>query len=150
MNARIPTLLLAIAVLAGCESKYASTLPQKDPALRKTRLQFAVDAAKRAYPADAKRERTYDLRVQVGYSLNVIEIANLTNQDWTDLDVWVNKRYVIHVPSIKAHQLERLWFHGIFDSNGNSFPTDNSKVLVNTVEVFKDGVLYDLPPHLAD
>jgi hypothetical protein len=57
---------------------------------------------------------------------------------------------VIHVPRLRAHQLERLWFRGIFDNSGNSFPTDNRKVLVETIEVLKDGVIYDLPPHLAD
>jgi hypothetical protein len=150
MNARFSMLVLSIAVLVGCEQKYASTLPQEEPELRKTRTAFAADAARRAYPAYVQSKRTYDLRAQVGYSLNVLEIANLTDERWTDLDVWVNKKYVIHVPYIQPKGLVRLWFHGIFDQKGNPFPDDNLHTRVETIEVLKDEVLYDLPPHLAD
>jgi len=141
----------AVLAIAGCgESKWASSLPQQDPALRKTKVQFAADAATRTYPADAPHKMTNDLRAQVEYGVKWLDIANLTDQEWDDVDVWLNQRYVIHVPKIPAKHLERLWFRGMYDQQGHSFPTDKLPTLVQKLEVFKDGVLYDLPVHLAD
>jgi hypothetical protein len=47
-------------------------------------------------------------------------------------------------------KLERLTFQMLFDDAGNSFPTDNSKTRVETVEIYKDGKMYDMKTALAD
>jgi len=47
-------------------------------------------------------------------------------------------------------KLEVLPFQMIFDDGGNSFPTDNSKIRVESVELYKDGKMYDVTTKLAD
>lgn len=138
-----------IGTLAGCAGRPA--IYSSDKNLRRTSAQFAADAAKRhPYPADAPRGGTLPSRAQVGYMVDVLELVNLSDSDWDGFDIWVNKKYVVHVPFLAKNKLERVTFQMLFDDSGNSFPTDNSKVRVESVEVFKDGKMYDVNKQLAD
>ena len=134
--------LLAVYVLAsimiGCAGR-AELLPNSDPALRKTSAQFAADAAKRfPYKSDAPKGGNAKGRCQVGYTLNVLEITNLSDEDWNDVELWVNRAYVVHLPVLKAHagRVTSIPFQAIYNDQGQSFPTDNRKVLVDKVEVY--------------
>jgi hypothetical protein len=142
INLRNSILLIGCGLLAiGCAGR-AQLWPNSDPALRHTSAEFA----------DAPRGGTAIGRAQVGYTLNKIEILNNGDQDWNDVEVWINKAYVIHLPLLKARaeKVTTLPFQAIFDDQGHSFPTDNSKILVNKVEVYHDGKMYDVPSQLAD
>jgi hypothetical protein len=86
----------------------------------------------------------------VGYTLNRLDIVNLSDEDWSDVEVWVNQGYVVHVPLMKAHELKRLNFQMLYNDNGQYFPVDNSKVLVKSVELYRDGKMYTVPVQLAD
>src|SRR5262249_607312 len=91
-----------IAIAAGCAGR-AEIFPNSEPALRKTAAELASDSAKRfPYKADAPRGGTAIGRAQVGYSVNVIEIENLGDADWDDVEIWVNKSYVVWLPKLKA------------------------------------------------
>ncbi|HEY7086669.1 MAG TPA: hypothetical protein VH518_01190 [Tepidisphaeraceae bacterium] len=142
--------LVLIGLLAGCAGR-ASILPNPDPDLRKNSSQLAADAAKRQpYKADAPRGGQASGRAQVGYWADRLEVANLSDGDWNDVEVWVNQKYVCHVPKIEKGKLVVLFFQMIFDDAGNSFPTDNSKTRVDLVELYKDGKMYDMKTQLAD
>jgi hypothetical protein len=142
--------LALMALVVGCAGR-PQILPNPDKALRKTSAQFAADAAKRfPYKADAPRGGSIAGRAQVGYMVDVLEVTNFSDQDWTDVEVWVNKKYVVSVPKIEKNGLRRFTFQMIFDDAGSSFPTDNNKVRIETVEIFMDGKMYDVTKQLAD
>ena len=138
-----------LAVL-GCNNR-PTLLPNSDPGLRKTSTQFAADAVKRhPYKADAPKSADLPARAQVGYSLNRVEVVNLSDEDWSDVEVWVNEQYVVAVPSMKRNQLKTLPFTMIFNDKGEHFPLKNKQAMVSKVEVLRDGTLYEVPVTLAD
>jgi hypothetical protein len=136
----------------GCAGR-AELLPNSDPSLRRTATQFAADAARRfPYKADAPKGPPAKGRCQVGYALNRLEIVNQSDENWNDVEVWVNGTYVVHLPVLKAHaeKVTSIPFQAIYNEKGESFPTDNSKILVNKVEVYYGGMMHEVPKQLAD
>jgi hypothetical protein len=140
------SVMMLTLTLVGCAGR-AELLPNSDKTLRKTSAQFAADAAKRSYKADAPRGGTAEARAQVGYMVKRIEIENLSDADWSDVEVWVNKKYVVFVPLMEKGVLKALPFQMLFDDAGNSFPLP---LHVDTVEIFRDGKMYDVTTKLAD
>jgi hypothetical protein len=147
--------LLVSAIAIGCSGR-PSLLRNSDPELRKSSSQFAADAATRfPYPADAPKGGDAIARAQVGYSMNKIEIANLSDEEWRDVEVWINGTHVVFLPVMQPPlngqpRLKTLHFQMIFDDKGNYFPLDNKKILVNKVEILRDGKLYNVPVRQAD
>lgn len=142
--------LAGVMILGGCAGR-PSLIPNSDPALRKTSAEFAADAAKRfPYPADAPDGGEAVARSQVGYVLDRLDIINLSDEDWDNVDVWVNKAYVVHLPKMEKGMLKHIPFQMLFNDEGQSFPTDNSKILVETVQILRDGTLYTVPSAIAD
>jgi hypothetical protein len=148
---RRASLLILVGVIAGCSGR-ASVLPNPDPQLRKSSAQLAADAAKRSpYKVDAPRGGEATARAQVGYWADRLEVANLSDTDWENVEVWVNRKYVCHIPKMKAKgPVEVLFFQMLFDDAGNSFPTNNNNVRVENVEIFMDGKMWDVKTALAD
>lgn len=141
-----------IALITGCAGR-AEIFPNSEKSLRRTAAEFAADAAKRfPYKADAPRGGEAIARAQVGYSVNKLEIENLGDSDWDDVEVWVNKSYVVWFPKLKARpgKITAIPFQAMFNQDGHSFPTDNRKTLVNLVEVYHDGTMYEVKTQLAD
>jgi hypothetical protein len=142
--------LVACGIMFGCAGR-PSILPNPDPQLRKSAAQFAADAAKRhPYNADAPRGGDAPARAQVGYMLDRLEVVNLSNEQWNDVEVWVNQKYVVHIDKMEPNKLKQFNFQMLFDENGNYFPRDNSKTRVSKVEIFRDGKMYNVPLQLAD
>ena len=140
------------AVLAGCEGQ-PSLFPNSDPALRKTSTQFAADAAKRfPYPAGADRAGQAQGRAEVDLTFAQLQILNYSEEDWKDIDIWINRGYVCHVPLIAKgkQKVETLNFQMIFNSEGHHFDTDGGKNPMKQVEMVKDGKVYQIPLALAD
>ena len=136
------------ATITGCKAR-PSLVPNSDPMLRKTNEQFAADAKKRhPYPADAPRGGEAVARAQVGYDRNKIELANFSNEDWKDVDVWVNGGYVVHLPRVEKGRLKTIHFAMLYDAKGKAFPTNGT--LVKKVEVLRDGTIYDVRVQLAE
>lgn len=146
------TLLAAVLLTGGlgCAGR-TEILPNSDKNLRRKPAEFAADAAKRfPYKADAPRGGEASGRAQVGYSLNVLEVINLSETDWNDVEIWVNQTHVVSLPVMERGKLKRIPFQAIYDSNGAHFPTNNKTVRVQKVEILKDGTLFDLRTQLAD
>ena len=82
---------------------------------------------------------------------NKLEIANQSDTDWNDVELWVNQSYVVHLPLLKAHaeKVTSIPFQAIFNDKGRSFPTDG-KTHIDKVEVYYGGTMYDVPKQLAD
>lgn len=139
-----------LMTLVGCAGRPA-LIPNPDKNLRKTSAQFAADAAVRfPYKADAPRGGEAVARAQVGYALDRVDLVNLSPDTWENVEVWVNQAYVIHLPVVEPNKLKILNFQMLFDNKGRSFPTDNKKVMVDKVEVFRDGKMFDVPVKLGD
>lgn len=133
------SMLVAVIMLAGCQGR-PTIFPNPDPSLRKTSTQFAADAARRfPYRADAPREQYALARVLVAYGVNRIEVVNFSGEDWSDVEVWVNRKYVCHVDQLPDRKLKEIHFPMLFDENGAYFPLDNNKVRIESVELYKGG-----------
>lgn len=132
-----------LAAGAACAAK-PSLLPNRDPALRRTVAEFRADAATRSYPADAPRGRGLEARSQIGYMAKRVDLANLSQQDWENVEVWVNRQYVVFLPRIERGTLRSIPFTALFDRDGNHMPTNSRTFVVETVEVLLDGQLYDI------
>jgi hypothetical protein len=145
------TTTVAAALFAGGCAGRVSMIPNPDPNLRKSSTQFAADAVSRhPFKADAPKAGEAVARAEVGYTLNRIDLVNLSNEDWNDVEVWVNQQYVVHLPKMEHGRLKILPFQMLYDDKGNYFPLDNRKVLVNQVSLYRDGKLYDVPVKLGD
>ena len=141
----------AIAVAVGGCSGRPALIPNPDPNLRKASAQFAADAAVRhPYKSDVPRGGEAIARSQVGYALDRLDLVNLSQEPWKDVEIWVNQRYVVHLPKVEPNTLKIINFQMLYDEKGNYFPTDNKKVLVDKVEMYKDGKMFDVPVRLAD
>jgi hypothetical protein len=157
MSLNFPTTLLfatALATLAGCAGR-PSLIPNSDPALRKTSAQFASDAAKRhPFNASLPSGGTAQGRAQVGYGRDTIEIVNLGTQDWQNVELWANRKYVVFIPRIRAgaDRVTTINFQMMFDENGHYFPLDNStpQRMVRQLEIVRDGSIYTVPFAQAD
>ena len=140
---------LVLATLCGCAGR-PTILPPSDKALRKTSAEFAADAAKRhPYRADAPRGGQAVARAEVHYGLlNQIDLVNLSNEPWDDVEVWVNQNYVVHVDHMEPNKLETINFQMLFDDQGKSFPTHGQ--MVNKLELYRSGKMYDVTLKLSD
>ena len=147
----LPALTAIVLIAAGCAGGRPALIPNPDKNLRKASAQFAADAAVRhPYKSQAPRGGEAVARAQVGYTLDRLDLVNLSADEWQDVEIWVNQKYVVHLPRIEPNTLKIIHFQMLYDDKGNYFPTNNKKVLVDKVEVFKDGKMYDVPVRLAD
>jgi hypothetical protein len=148
--------LWAVAVLStaflatGCSDK-ATLFPNPDPSLRKTRTELRTDASQRfPYKADAPHLTDRQVRGQVRYSLNRLELLNFTGEELADVEVWVNRKYVCFVPKMQDRKLKEVQFTMLMDEQGKPFPGDNRIVRVETVELFRGGAMHQITCHLAE
>ena len=145
--------LAAGAALAGCSGR-ASILPNPDPALRKTSTEFAADAAKCfPYKSDAPSGGKANARAEVDYDLKAIHLSNLSDEDWSDVQVWVDGKYVVHLERLPKStatkpSYENLNFQLLFNDKGDHYPTFGSHI--KKIEIYRDGKMYDVTPRLAD
>jgi hypothetical protein len=147
----VALLLVFAAAGGGCTGR-VSLLPNSDKSLRRTPAQFASEAAKRPYRVDLPDGGTAEARAQVAYEGNYFQVLNLSEEDWTDVEIWVNKKYVVHVPRIAAgkKRVTSITFMMLYDDGGNPFPADNRKQMIDTLEIVRDGKKYSIPLRLAD
>ena len=143
--------LVLVAGLLGCSGR-VSLLPNSDKSLRRTPAQFASEAAKRVYQPDMPDGGTAQARAQVAYESDTIQILNDSDEDWTDVEIWVNGKYVVHMPRIEAgrKRVKSLTFLMLYDDQGNPFPRDNRRQMINSLELVRDGMKYKIPLVLAD
>ena len=91
-------------------------------------------------------------RAQVAYETDSVQILNDSEEDWNDVEIWVNRKYVVHVPRIEAgrKRVKSITFRMLYDDQGNSFPSDNRRQMIDNLEMVRDGKKYQIPLVLAD
>jgi hypothetical protein len=144
-------MLIVGAMLVGCAGR-TELFSNSDKALQKTPAEFAADAAKRhPYPADAPRGGRAVARAEIGYVLDRLDLVNISDTPWTDVELWVNSQYVVFLPQIESRLLKKIPFRALYNDQGQYFPISNGKflnrqpILIDKVELFRDGKLYDVP-----
>lgn len=151
-NTAIAILLAGCGLVGGCADA-PTLLPNSDPGLRRTNAQFAADSAKRhPYKADAPRGGEALASSQFDLNFNTLQILNYSDEDWKDVEVWVNKNYCVYVPLIEKGkvQVKTIPFQMLFDDSGNYFWTDNGKNPIRIVEIYRGGKMYTVPTKMAD
>src|SRR5438445_5411093 len=137
---------LALAAVCGCTDR-PTIFDNPDPNLRLSSSELRGDALARfPYKEEAPKAHEIKARAQVAYQLNRMEVVNFSEADWDDVEVWVNHKYVCHVPKMQRGQLKEIHFPMLFDEKGNSFPMNSNKgeMLVRSVEILRDGKMYQL------
>jgi len=106
--------------------------------LRKTSVAFAADAAKRSYPETAPRGAEAQAQASVDHGLaNRVEVINLSDENWSNVELWVNGKYVVFIPNWPSRRMEQVNFQMLYDRDGGSFPVDNKNIRVDRIEIFK-------------
>lgn len=147
--------VLSLLLAAGGCSGRPSLLPNTDPKLRKTSAQFAADAAKRhpfntALPGGGAARG----RAQVGYGMDRVQVVNLSSENWDNVELWINRKFVVFVPRIPAggQRAKTLDFQMFYDDRGHHFPVDNriAERMIEQLEMVRGGQVYTIPVRLAD
>jgi hypothetical protein len=143
--------VVTVGLLCGGCAGRTSMIPNSDKELRKPSVAFAADAAKRSYPAAAPRGGDAQAQASVDHGLfNRIEVSNLSDGPWTNVEFWVNDKYVVFVPNWQPKEMKHIDFPMLYDRDGGSFPVDNKSIRVEKIEILRDGKLYGVPAKLAD
>jgi hypothetical protein len=84
-------------------------------------MRYEPAKATRAYPNELPQERVAD--VQVFNDGDAMLIVNATVESWTDIDVWLNQRYVKRVDALAAGATLRIPLGDFWDVRGEGpFP----------------------------
>jgi len=143
------SLAIVSMFVAGC-SDQVTMIPNSDAQLNKSADRFMAEAqACFPYPADAARGGEIAGRANIGYTYNQISLTNFSGSEWIGPIIWVNKSYVIPFERIESGVVKRISFKMIYNEQGERFPLGNKQVRVETLEVFVNGRLYDLPWEIA-
>jgi hypothetical protein len=140
--------LIGVAAI-GCEGT-VSLLPATDSSLRKTPAAFAADAAKRQYESDAKKVPDTEFRADYALILRQIDLANISAQDWDNVEIWINGTYVVYVPHFEKKTDKTLYFTMFYDRNGRHFDTNFGQNPIKSLEVFRSGAMFSVVDHVAD
>src|SRR3954467_9794437 len=93
-------LVLGLAAACGCTDR-PTIFDNPDPNLRLSSSELRGDALARfPYRAEAPKSSEINARAQVAYAINRMDLVNFSSSDWTDVEVWVNQKYVCHIPKM--------------------------------------------------
>jgi hypothetical protein len=146
----IAVVLGGVIFLAGCAGR-PSLVPNSDPNLRRTSAQFAADAAKRhPYKNDAPRGGEAMGRAEYDLVFGTLQLLNYSDEDWNDIEVWVNHKYVCWLPKVEKgkQRVKTINFQMLYDEDGNYFWTNGGKTPVQEVEVYRNGKVYSIPTYM--
>lgn len=79
--------------------------------------------ATRAYPRSLKQESVVDIQVISNLNQGALKLVNATANTYTDFDLWINQRYMRHIPELKPGQTLELDIESFWDERGEGpFP----------------------------
>jgi hypothetical protein len=133
----------------GCQGT-VSLIPNADVTLRKPPAVFAADAAKRHYEADAPKASDKEFRAQYALILRQVDLANISDRDCSNVEVWINGQYVVYCPNFQSKTDKTLNFTMFYDRDGHPFDTNYGKNPIETLDVYRDGKMYRVIDHVAD
>lgn len=157
MISRIATVALlfvaSLSVLSlGCAQR-PTVFPNSDAKLNKKSAEFAADAVNRhPYKSDLPNAGKADGVAAIDYTLGTLQLANLSNEAWDNLEVWINEKYVVFVPAVEAGKLRTLNFKMFFDGRGNTIPkaVKGAPPRIASVQVLRNNAWYEVPTKLAE
>lgn len=79
---------------------------------------YEPSLATRAYPVELDQDRVVD--IQVFRDGGDLIVTNASPQSLVDVDMWVNRRYMLHIDRLDAGQTRTFWFGDFFDMWGES------------------------------
>jgi hypothetical protein len=143
----------ALLTTIGCSGQ-VSMVPNSDKSLRKTPAQFAADAvARHPFPSDLVEAGDANGQARVDYQFDTVQVVNLSDEDWTNVDVWADRTHVVNVPTLAGggKRATTLHFQMMFDAQGNHYPINNyaAERQIRRLEVVRDGKVYQIPLNLA-
>jgi hypothetical protein len=136
--------------LGGCGLSYV--VRNTDPALRRESEEFAADAAHRfPFRDDAPAANETVAQAEVNYGLfDQINLTNTSDADLQNVEVWINKNYVVYLPVIEKKTNKRISFDMLYDNSGHHFKVNEEQPMVKSIQLLADGKVYEVPVHLAD
>jgi hypothetical protein len=136
-------------LLLGCQGT-VSLIPNADVALRKPPAVFAADAAKRQYEADAPKASDKEFRAQYALMIRQVDLANISDRDYSNVEVWINGKYVVCCPNFQKKSDKTLNFTMFYDRQGHHFETNYGNNPIQSIEVYRDGKMFSVVDHIAD
>ena len=79
---------------------------------------YEPSLATRPYPVQLDQDRIVD--VQMFRDGGNLIVTNASPQSFIDFDVWVNRRYMMHIDRLNAGETRTFWFGDFFDMWGES------------------------------
>jgi hypothetical protein len=148
---RLAAVVVFVSLAGGC-SNQQGIFANPDKSLQKSSTQFAADAAKRHYEADAPTVAQTSARAIINFQSKTIDLENLTAGDWSNVEVWLNKKFVLFIPIMEKQTAKPLYFDMFFDTDGNYFGEYGQTPLSPTIDIYRDGKMYTgvpftLPDH---
>lgn len=135
--------------MCGCQGS-VSLIPSADPALRKPPAMFSSDAAKRQYEADAPKIPASDFRADYALVLRQVNLANISTRDCSNVEVWLNGKFVVYCPTFPGKSDKTLTFRMFYDRDGHVFDTNGGRNPIQSIDVYHDGTMYAVINHVAD
>lgn len=87
------------------------------------RYPYDPNKATRAYPAELRQIEVQDIQVIPDIGNGKITIVNASPNTYTNFDLWLNRRYMRHIPELKAGQRLELDIESFWDERGEGpFP----------------------------
>jgi hypothetical protein len=150
MTIRFPLLAAVSLVAFGCQDR-AVLIPNFDPSIDKRLSTIRADVAGLfPYPAAAEQGgELLDARAEIGYTWNQINLVQFSGQTWENVEIWINQSYAFRLDRMESRDLKRISFKLFFNQAGQHFPLDNRNTIIDSIEVRKDGVVYQLPRQIG-
>lgn len=152
MKLHLMIAMLGAGLMLGCSGR-PSILPNSDPELRKNMAQLSADAVKRhPFKTELPRGGEALARASVDYTFKTVQVLNYSDVDWEDVEIWVNRSYVVSVPKLPHGKdgAKTIDFQMLFDDKGEFFWTDHGKVRIEQLEMLRDGKIYSIKLTPAD
>jgi hypothetical protein len=127
---RYVSVLIGLAVLAGCQTSGKSELGSKKG---ESPTKLAAFGGSSQYPRDMQVTRDLPLTVMINRDRKSLRLINPTDQNLQDLKIWVNGEYVQPVDSMPAHSIVHLRYDNFYNNTGRTLTVD--KVGVDRVEL---------------
>jgi hypothetical protein len=134
--------------MAGCTGR-PTLVPNEDPALNQKPEVLARQAVKKfPYPAELPvSPNPLPIRAELGYWANEMSLLNFGDTDIDNVDIWVNRLYVVSLPKLESKKVKKIPFEVLYDSLGKHFPRNGTRI--ESLEIRIDDVMHKVPTQLG-
>lgn len=134
---RIGVIGLSAVAFIGC----GTDNPSKSSAAPMTDTERAAYAASHAYPTSQPSSDLH-LAALVSPDRSTLKIYNFSNKPLGEVDVWVNRTYLVHVRSLTPNGSVSIRTADLYNAFGKNFSSQADPM--SSVQVLADGVFYNV------